>query len=117
MLVRDLPAAVDPAEANGRAHPDVDLLTVRSRAAGAVQAAAESYAAVRRDAEVAGLVADRTADVGNHAVRLRLSASAPADCSGGARSNVTMSAAKWDMSASTSLARTAPAQASMSARI
>ena len=62
--VRDLPPAVDPAEPNGRAHPDIGFLAVRSGPADPVQAAAEGHVLAGGDAQVVDLVADRAAERG-----------------------------------------------------
>src|SRR6266511_2867348 len=64
MRMNDQPFAVDLAQADGRAHPDVCFLAVRPRPADPIQAAAEGDVVARRDAEVADLVADCTPECG-----------------------------------------------------
>ena len=59
MLVRGHPFAVRLPETNGRAHPDVGILSTRPRSADAVQAVAEGDVITDGDAQVADLLPHR----------------------------------------------------------
>jgi hypothetical protein len=64
MLVHDHPLIVNPAVANGRAHPDIGLLPVRPRSTDPVEAMGERRVIARRDFQVANLEANRTSERG-----------------------------------------------------
>jgi len=57
--MRDAPGAVDLLQAHGRAEPEIRLFAVRLGSAHPLQAGAVGDVAVRRDAEIADLKADR----------------------------------------------------------